>query len=243
MKFLAFVLVAAACGGSNNKPGGGADAPAGADAQVFMDAPPNVPAMITIAGTAKDNGQNSSTPLAGVAISLKSRADNSTLATATSDAQGKYSMTVQTGGHVVDAYVLATKSGYTDAAAFPAVPFAADDMGADSNMVTTGNFNLLSVYTGQQSGKGIVIAEVLDASDMPVGGVAVSCNPASGSVLYSDNNGTPASGMSTNTDGTSFLVNIPPGSITLNATKSGATFKSHAITALANTFTSTVITE
>lgn len=243
MKILAFVLVAAACGSSSKPGGGGADAPAGADAQVFMDAPPSVPAMITIAGTAKDNGQNSSMPLAGVAISLKSRADNSTLASATSDAQGKYTMTVQTGGHVVDAYILATKSGYTDAAAFPAKPFAADDMGADSNMVTTGNFNLLSVYTGQQSGKGIVIAEVLDASDMPVGGVAVSCNPASGSVLYSDSNGTPASGSSTNTDGTSFLVNIPPGSITLNATKSGATFKSHAITALANTFTSTVITE
>lgn len=243
MKIVPFVLLLAACGSSNSNPGGGADAPASIDAQVFNDAPPNVPAMITIAGTARDNGQNSSTPLAGVAIALKSRADDTTIASATSDAQGAYSMTVTTGGHVVDAYILATKSGYTDAAAFPAVPFAADDLMADSNLVTTGNFNLLTLYTGQQSGNGIIVAEILDASSMPVAGAAVSCSPASGSVLYSDSNGTPASGSSTNTDGTSFLVNVPPGSVSLSAMKSGATFKSHSVTAKANTFTSTVITE
>jgi hypothetical protein len=244
MKILPFVLLVAACGGGGtSNPGGNTDAPAGADARVFLDAPPNVPAMITIAGTAFDNGQNSSTPLAGVAISLKNRADDSTLASATSDAQGKYSMSVTTGGHVVDAYILATKSGYTDAAAFPAAPFQADNPKADSNLVTTGNFNLLTLYTGQQSSNGIVIAEILDANSMPVQGAVVSSTPAAGSYLYSDSNGTPASGMSTNTDGTSFLVNVPPGSVTIMATKSGASFKSHTVSAKANTFTSTVVTE
>lgn len=244
MKIVPFVLLIAACGSSNSNPGGGgADASNGADGRVFMDAPPNVPAMITIAGTATDSGQNSSTPLAGVAITLKNRTDDSTIASATSDAQGKYSMSVTTGGHVVDAYILATKSGYVDAAAFPAAPFAADDAMADSNLVTTGNFNLLTLYTGQQASNGIIVAEILDASGMPVAGAAVSSSPAAGSYLYSDSNGTPASGSATNTDGTAFLVNVAPGSVSINATKSGATFKSHAVSAKANMFTSTVITE
>jgi hypothetical protein len=199
--------------------------------------------MITIAGTAYDNGQNSSTPLAGVAIALKNRADDSTIASATSDAQGKYSMAVTTGGHVVDAYILATKSGYTDAAAFPAAPFSADAAMADSNLITTNNFNLLGLYTGQQPSNGIVIAEILDASSMPVAGAKVSCSPAAGSYMYSDSSGTPASGDATNTDGTSFLINVAAGPVSISATKDGATFKTHAVVAKANTFTSTVITE
>jgi len=243
MKILSFVLLVAACGGSSSNPGGGGDASNTADGRVFNDAPPNVPAMITIAGTAKDNGASSSTPLAGVTITLKNRADDSTLASATSDAQGAYSMSVATNGHVVDAYILATKSGYTDAAAFPAAPFAADDAMADSNLVTTGNFNLLCLYSGQQSSNGIVIAEILDASSMPVAGAAVTSSPAAGSYQYSDANGRPGYGPSTNTDGAAFLVNVPAGSVSINATKSGASFKSHSVTAKANTFTSTVITE
>ena len=243
MKILPFVLLVAACG-SNSKPGGNADAPnMQIDGRVFMDAPPSVPAMITIAGTALDSSQNSTMPLAGAAITLKNRTDDATLATATSDAQGKYSMQVTTNGHVVDAYILATKSGYVDAAAFPAKPWEADAASADSNMITTGNYNLLGVYTGQQSSNGIIIVEVLDASSMPVMGAAVSCSPASGSVLYTGSNGIPASGSSTNTDGTGFLINVPPGSVQLGVTKSGATFKTHPVNARANTFTSTVVTE
>ncbi len=239
MRVHPFVVLLAACGGSSShtKPD------AGPDARVFDDAPPNVPAMITIAGTAYDNGQSSSTPLAGVAISLNNRADDSKLASTTSDASGKYSMSVTTGGHVVDAYILATKTGYADAAVFPAGPFAADDAKADSNLITTSNFNLLSLYTGQQASNGIVVAELLDASSMPVAGATVTSSPAAGSVLYSNSSGMPASEPSTNTDGTSFLVNLAPGPVSISASKTGSTFKSHTVTAKANTFTSTVITE
>lgn len=244
MKTLAFVLLLAACGGSNSPAGGGADAPVvQMDGRVFMDAPPSVPAMITIAGTATDSSQNSTTPLMGAAITLKNRTDDTTLGTATSDAQGKYSMMVTTGGHVVDAYILATKTGYIDAMAFPAKPFEADTMTADSNLITTGNYNLLGVYTGQQSSNGIIVIEVLDASGTPVKGAAAKCTPMSGSILYSGSNGIPASGTATNTDGTAFLVNVPPGAAALDVTMTGATFKDHSVIAKANTFTSTVVTE
>jgi len=243
MKTLAFVLLLAACGGSNSHPGGTADSAVQSDGRVFMDAPPSVPAMLTISGTAMDSMQTTTTPLAGAAIALKNRTDDSTLATATSDAQGKYSMMVATNGHVVDAYILATKSGYTDAMAFPAKPFQADIATADSNMITTGNYNLLGVYTGQQSSNGIIVVEVLDATGTPVKGAAAKCDPASASILYSGDHGIPASGTATNTDGTAFLVNVPPGAAAIDVTMSGASFKGHSVIARANTFTSTVVTE
>lgn len=244
-KALAFGLLLAACGSSNNNGMGdddGSNTPM-ADARVFMDAPPSVPAMITIAGTALDNGQSSSTPLAGVAVQLLNVADDAVLATATSDAQGKYSMQVPTNGHVVDAYVLATKSGYTDAAAFPASPFSADEPKADSNLVTTGNFGLLGAFTGQMSGKGLIVAAVLDAAGNPVAGATVASTPASGTYRYSDSNGTPSSTSATNTDGAGFCINVTPGMVSVSATKSGSVFKTHMIHVRANAFTSTVVSE
>jgi len=244
-KALAFGLVLAACGGGGNNNTGddddGSNTPM-ADARVFLDAPPSVPAMITISGTANDNGQSSSTPLDGATISLLSVADDSMLATATTGADGKYSMSVTTNGHVVDAYVLATKSGYTDAAAFPAAPFAADEPKADSNLVTTGNFSLLGFYTGQMAGKGIAVVAILDASGTAVMGAMVSSTPAA-TYRYSDSNGTPSSTTSTNSDGAAFLINMTPGTVSVSATKSGSVFKTHAIKVRANTFTSTVIRE
>jgi hypothetical protein len=244
-KALAFGLVLAACGSGGNGNTGddddGSNTPP-ADARVFLDAPPSVPAMITISGTANDNGQSTSTPLAGVTVSLLSVADDSMIATATSGADGTYSMAVTTNGHVVDAYVLATKSGYTDAASFPPAPFAVDEPKADSNLVTTGNFNLLGFYTGQMAGKGIVVTEILDASSAAVTGATVASTPAA-TYRYSDSNGTPSSTTSTNSDGAAFLINVAPGMVSVSATKSGSVFKTHSIKVRANTFTSTVVRE
>ena len=123
MRTLAFVLLIAACGSSNN--GGGVDAAKSADAKVFMDAPPNVSQMITIGGTALNSTNTSTTPIAGAAIKLLKVSDDSVLGMATSGADGKYSFTVMTNGQVVDAYITATADTFQPAAAFPAAPFHA----------------------------------------------------------------------------------------------------------------------
>ena len=254
MRTLAIVLLVAACGGSNN--GGGTDAAKSADAKVFMDAPPNVSQMITIGGTALASTNNGSTPLAGATVQLLKVSDDSVLGMATTGADGKYAFTVQTNGQVVDAYILAKAATYKNAAAFPAAPFQADTMTADSNMVTAGNYSALAGFTGQKSCPdmcpdvpamctdtcmGFAVVEILDANAMPVQGAVASSSPA-GSYKYMSNN-IPVGTDSTDTDGTAFYVNIPPGMVTISATKSGAVFKSHPIKALKNTFTSTVITE
>jgi hypothetical protein len=244
MKTSIALILIAACGG-----GGGSSADGGgsgsnippADARVFLDAPPVVAAMITISGSALDSGASTSMPLAGVAISLLKTSDDSVLATATSGADGKYSLPVTTNGQVVDAYITATKSGYAPAATFPAAPFQADTSTADSNLVTSGNYTALKIFSGQTPGMGFVVAAILDANQMPVQGATASSTPAA-TYKYMQNN-VPSGTVSTDTDGAAFYVNLPPGMVTISATKSGATFKSHAIKALADTFTSSVITE
>lgn len=240
MRTLAIVLFVAACGGgsSNND----TDAAKSADAKVYMDAPPNVSQMITIGGTALASTNNGSTPLAGAMVKLLKVSDDSVLGMATSGADGKYAFTVMTNGQVVDAYLTATASGYQAAATFPAAPFQADTTSADSNMVTTGNYQALTGFSGQHTGKGFAVVEILDSNDMAVQGAVASSTPTAGSYKYMSS-GIPIGTDSTDTDGTAFYVDLPPGMVTISATKSGATFKSHPIKALADTFLSTVITE
>jgi IPT/TIG domain-containing protein len=241
MRTLAIVLLVAACGGGNSG-NGNIDATKSADAKVFMDAPPNVSQMITIGGTALNSTNTSTTPIAGATVKLLKISDDSVLGMATSGADGKYSFTVMTNGAVVDAYITATASGYQAAAAFPATPFQVDTTSADSNMVTTGNYSALTGFSGQHSGKGFAVVEILDAASMPVQGAVASSTPAGGSYKYMSG-GIPIGTDSTDTDGTAFYVDLPPGMVTISATKTGAVFKSHAIKALPDTFTSTVITE
>ena len=244
MKTSIALILIAACGGGgsgNSTDGGGSGSNMPADARIFLDAPPTVPAMITISGTALDSGQSTSVPLAGATISLLKTSDDSVLATMTSAADGKYSLPVTTNGLVVDAYITASKSGYAPAAAFPAAPFEADTTTADSNLITSGNYTALTGFSGQQPGKGFAVVEILDSNQMPVAGAKVSSTPA-GTYKYLQNS-LPTGTTSTDTTGTAFCVNLTPGMVTLSATMSGAVFKSHAIKALPDTFTSTVVTE
>jgi len=255
MRTLAIVLFVAACGGgggSNNN----IDAAKSADAKVYMDAPPNVSQMITIAGTALASDNNSSTPLAGATVKLLKTSDDSVLGMATTAADGKYSFTVQTNGQVVDAYILATASGYKNAAAFPAAPFQADTAKADSNMVTTGNYAALAGFVGQHACPdtcpdmastctdtcmGFAVVEVLDSNSMAVQGAVASSTPTATYHYFSG--AFPTGTDATDSSGTAFYSNMTPGMVTISATKTGVVLKSHAIKALKNTFTSTVITE
>lgn len=236
-----FLLIAlVACGGSSGGSSKGADA--APDSKVFIDAPPNVAPMIKIGGTASEDGQSSSTPLAGVAISIYKVGDDATpLATATTDAQGMYSVMVPTEGHVVDAYIKASKSGYTDNISYPAAPFQADTQGANANMITTNNFGFLKLLGGGHDGNGLIVVEILDASSMSVMGATVTSSPAAGAYKYSDSSGTPTATTGTNTDGAAFMFDVPPGQVQIQAMKPGMTFKAHGLVARADVFTTTLI--
>jgi hypothetical protein len=235
----------AACGGGGGNNMGDDDGPT-ADAKVFMDAPPVVPQTFTISGTTTERGLTGTTAVAGVTIAAYASSNESTaVAMTTTDAQGKFSLTVMTNGMPLDGYLLAMKSGYVDLYMYPTSPFIANYTDADLNMITPDNKKFLSdLASGEQmAGKGLIGLAVLDAAGMPVAGASVSASPAAGAYRYTGSNGLPTgSAMMTSADGVAFMFNVPSGPITISATKSGMTFKSHIVTARADKMTTTAIT-
>jgi hypothetical protein len=229
---LSWILVLASCGSS----GGGTHVDA------FMG---NVPPMITLTGTANQQSTSGTTPLAGVTLAAyRVTDDNTVVATATSGADGKYTMTVTTNSQPLDGYVKATKTGFVDTYLYPPQVLIADFSGADANMLDTTTFGLLRGFGGGTAGKGMIAMEVEDAASNPVMGATVMTSPASAAYKYSDSNGLPTSTSGTATDGQAFAFDAPPtGEITLTAAKSGVTFKSHKLKARADVFTTTLVTE
>jgi len=240
------LVLVAACSGGTPGPGGGDDTNPDANHSGGHDGPTGgIPDTITISGTAVEQTQTASTPLAGVAISGYTVSDDNTaIATATTDAQGNYSLSVPTHGAPVDGYLKATKSGEVDTYLYPPAPMTADFPMAPVNMVSTSNYSTLRSFIGGTAGKGLVIALVVDAGGQPVAGATVSSSPASAKYVYMDANGNPFSTTATAADGISFMIDTPPtGTVTVSAAKSGATFKSHDIKARADKLTTTLISE
>ncbi len=242
MKLYASFVILAACGSSHATTDAGPPDSKPIDARVFLDAPPFVPPMITMSGTATDQGQSGSSPLANVAIGLYKVGDDTTpIASTTSAADGTYSFSVTTDGLVVDAFIKATLSGYVDNYVYPAKPFQADTS-TDLDLISTGDFGLLGIITGQTATNGFIVVEITDAAGDAITGATVQSDPASGLYRYTAG-GTPSGKISTGTDGAGFCINVPPGDVTVSAAMAGASFKSHVINAHANAFTNTTVTE
>ncbi len=216
-----------------------------ADAKVFMDAPPVVPQMFTISGKASETGLGGETVVAGVTMAAYANESESTpVAMATTDAQGMFSLQVMTNGEPLDGYLLATKSGYVDLYMYPQGAFTGDYANADVNMITPSNKDFLNNLAngGQMAGKGLIGLAILDANGTPVAGATISSTPAAGAYRYTGSNGLPSgSATSTSADGVAFMFNVPSGPITVSATKSGMSFKSHVVVARPDKMTTTSI--
>jgi hypothetical protein len=237
-------LVTACGGGGGGDPGvdGAADVP---DAAPRPDAETQAPMMITISGIAGEGGLSGTTPVQGVTVALFRTSDESTpAATDTSDAQGAFSFTIESGGVPVDAYVRATMPGtYLDTFVYPPAPYADDSPNNDANMITRANFDLLSSFAqgNQQPGMGVIAMAVVDAAGAAVADATVASSPASATYRYDDEGGFPsATETSTASDGFSFMFNVP-GRVTVSATKPGQAFRSHLVYARPDAFTTTAI--
>lgn len=202
---------------------------------------PPPPAMIKLNGTATEQGQSGSMPLADMMIGVYNMSDESTaIATAMSDSAGNWTIMLTTDGKPQDVFFKGTKANYVDSYAYPAAPIT-KDVDVPVNTMTSSTFNLLLVFSGASSSNGVITMVVNDSGDAPVKDATVSSMPASGSVRYMDANGRPQSSTATNTDGLSFFFDVPPGKVTVSAAKTGMTFKSHELTARAGKFTTTAI--
>ena len=253
---LGFLAACGSSGGSKNPdaPGGTTDGPGGTvdapgmlvDAPGMMaDAPP-APAMITISGTATARSTGGATPVSGATIAAYKTSNETTpVATTTTDAQGNFSLTISTGGIALDGYLKATANTYVDTYLYPPAPLTADFSMAAVNMLTSNTYSFLQLLCGanQTAQQGTIAAEVVDATGTVVQGATVSSNPAAGTYCYDGANGLPDK-MATGTgaDGVGFMFSVS-GNEAVTAAKTGATFKTHTVTARAGAFTTTIITE
>lgn len=216
----------------------GDDGGAGGDAGI------SAPAMITVTGTVTARS-TSSMPLEGVMLGAYRNSDESTpLATATSDAQGNYTLVIPTGGQALDGYIKGTLATYLDSYLYPPYVVAADFDGASINMITSGTLDLLAntlCGADQVNTTGVIAVIVADAAEVAVAGAAVASTPAASKVCYNQDGFPNRNATVTDDDGIAYLFNVT-GQATVSATKSGTTFQAHGVNARAGTFTTTLIT-
>lgn len=213
---------------------GGDDGPADAS---------NVPPMITISGDATARSLNP-TALANVMVGAYRGSNETTaVATATTAANGNYSMVIQTNGQALDGFLKATLSGYIDTYLYPPAPVVADFAGASINMITADTLTLLAntlCGANQLDTNGVVALLVVDAADMPLAGVTVASSPASNKVCYNANGIPSRNAIATDTDGVAYIFNVT-GQVTVSAAMAGTEFPSHPVNARSGAFTTTVI--
>ena len=263
LTILIAILGAAACGSSHaskapDAPNGGGsdannttiDAP-NQQVDASVDAPP-APATITISGTASAPGLGGTTMVAGVTVGAYRNSDPTTpVATATTNAQGAFTMTITTGGVAPDGYLKGTKTGYADTYLYPEAAITMDFTGVPLNMLTAhgtqnSTWDTLNVIAqgSQTVGNGIIALEVLDAplpTGNPVAGATVTTNPGA-SVYRYDNGGFPSSTATmTDADGRAYGFNEAPGAHSVTAHKAGSTFKTHTVKAYADSLTTTFV--
>ena len=259
LTILIAILGAAACGSSHaskapDAPNGGGsdanntmiDAP-NQQVDASVDAPP-APATITISGTANSRTANGAQPVSGATIAAYNNTSSTAVATTTTNAQGAWTLTINTGGIALDGYIKASLTGYVDSYLYSEAPIAMDETNVPINMLTSGNYMLLSALAngGQTNNNGVIAIEVLDAplpGGNPIAGATITTNPAGSPYRY-DAGGLPnGQATATDTDGIGYGFNEAPGAHSVTAHKSGLTFKTHTVKAYALSLTTTFVSK
>jgi hypothetical protein len=236
--------------GSDGKDKGSTDANGnnGPDAKEFNDAAPTMAATITVSGTATTRTQTGAAPAANVKIEgFRNSNETTPIAMTMTDAQGNYSLTIETNGESLGGFLKASRSDLKDTYLYPPYPLMMDYANAPVIMVTPAIYDTLSTVAqaNHQPGKALVALVVTDGTN-PVSGAAVTSNPvANPLVRYNAMVGAyvlpSTTANSTFTDGIAYLFNLPPGQVTVSATKVGSTYASHALKGWADQLTTTVI--
>lgn len=237
MKKLICLLVFAACGGG------------GSDSDSTMPDTAIAPMTVTISGTASSRSSNGTAPEAGVTIAAYANTDENTpLAMAMTDASGNFTLTITTTGTAINGHLKATKSGFTTSYLYPPTAISGDLMMVPMNMLTTQNYMFLHTIAqvSKTPGTGVIGMLVVSGPEVtstPVAGATISSSPASMPYRYNGTNGLPSSSATaTQADGLAYAFNAPAGAITVNASKSGSTFKPTMLKVHADALIQTIIT-
>jgi hypothetical protein len=230
-------LALTACGGSSKSSSPdapGDDAPLGAGT-------------LALSGTAREISTSGQVPIAGVTLTAYKASDDSVLGTATSAADGTFTITVTATS--IDGYLKATTPGtgsnaYKDSYLYPPSMLTTNYTGVPVFVLKTSTYNLVNLLlmNNQSASNGWIAMLIQDATGAPVAGATAASTPA-GRINYNDNNRPSTAAAATAADGIAYDTNVAAGTVMVSASKTGSTFVSHAIKVRPNVVTLTIVTQ
>jgi hypothetical protein len=205
--------------------------------------PTTAPAMLNLGGTVLSQSQTGSAPVVGATVDMFQSGGGTSIATATTDANGLFTMTVPSGGAPLDAYFHVTASGFVDTYWYPPVPFFFDSTNAPVAMLTPTILGFLESFGGatQQAGNGLSALEVLDCTGHPISGAVVTSSPAAGKTSYFSGMFPSSTATATDSNGTAFLFNLTAGPVAIGAKLGTTTLRSHSVEMRADVVTETSV--
>jgi len=206
--------------------------------------PPDAVNPVTVSGTViKIDAGGQPAALEGAIVELRRASNDRAMddnAPGGTPADGSFSLSGRTRGNPLEAYLHASADGVAPTRVYPPLPLT-----SDLAMVPVPTFTPLVLgflSPDQEPENGIVVVAVLDCSGTPIQGATVSSTPEAGEVVYAGANGLPDPGAtSTGAQGFAFLLNVPPGPVTVEATASEMALLGHEVASVGGEVTTTII--
>ncbi len=205
--------------------------------------PTDAPATVTLSGQVVAIDLGGQTPVEGAIVELR-RASNDRILDDNkpggTPADGAYSLTGRTRGTPLEAYLHSEADGLVTSRLYPPVAVFTDVPMVPLPMFDPIIIGFLS--PDQEADKGIIVLLVLDCSGMPVAGATVMSTPEAGDIVYADDQGIPDdAATATGAAGLAYLINVPAGTVTVNATAMGESFLGHDVASVPEEVTTTVV--
>lgn len=232
------LLLFAACGKDSTGNGGGNTGPYRCLGDPL---PTTATATVTVNGTITHSVLTPA-PDSGAKVRAFKTGTVAALDSATTGANGLYSITLTTGGTPVDGYIQVTKSGYLDTYGYPAQPLTANAT-QSVLLLTSSEFTTLSGFAGAThvAGKSTIAVVVQNCDGQPIAGAMVTSTPA-GTVRYNSSGAPSSSATSTSADGVAYILNVDAGDVQVSASGGGHTLRAHTVNARADALVITAIT-
>lgn len=226
-----------------------AESPDAAVAQAMPDAMATVrlgPCPVTgrsggslrISGTTVDiPAFGGSVPRSGVEVEVSTMLGGTPMVKTSSQSDGSYSLSVPMAGDELAAYIALRESGLLPSLLVPDGPLDADVVGLYSPVASDAAVSTLYWVSGvgRKSTAGTLGVMVLDCDGTPIVDAHVAITPEPAALVYTDDDGNPDTSLtSTRGKGLVYGLNVPVGTVTVTATKTGETFMSHQVPILDN---------
>jgi hypothetical protein len=205
--------------------------------------PTTAPDPISVGGTVSSVGLGGTSPLRNATVQALPVSGGAALATTTSAADGRYTLSLPSGGRPLDVYVRATSGSLLATELYGAAPAVADASSSNFVLASLMIFNFAAglVDVDQDPALGAATVSVTDCDGNPVQGATVT-GFADGVRVYYAAEGKPSTTpTATDVDGLAFVFNAPLGDVNVGATVDGDELRAHRITIRRSTVTLTAI--